>query len=282
MFIKGMVNAVQVVYCRAFVARQTANANRQAHKLPTEEQAMPSLPHSQGSFHSDCADPEAQAASMEAAGEPGSAGLPSKRRRLSSWKRRAAAKARGRQDAHVHDGENSWHQMHRVCSMQGIHMTGNIAAFPKIAYLSSSRPKMNIPLIIMPIIAILHHCAAQMNLLPYKKNTRLMTGRCSAQLTQHGRTAFQGMALQEAQGKVKQVLGQAPKEGSGQTYQTGIRITNGHSQARSCCLAMESSTVPPLQSHPACLNPVCLCSPLNASLNFPRALSGRCGKYSWH
>lgn len=87
---------VQVVYCRAFVAQQNANATPKSRKPSSEEQALPCLPFSQSSFHCDGADPEAQDLSREAADEPLPSDIPKKKSRLSSWKRRAAAKARQR------------------------------------------------------------------------------------------------------------------------------------------------------------------------------------------
>ncbi len=97
---------MQVVYCRAFVAQKTATISRSAHKDVSGEQETDCLPLSQISFCSSEAD------AVEDKGAVGIdeplTGCPGvKKGRLSSWKRRAAARVRQRQDSSPQNGESN-------------------------------------------------------------------------------------------------------------------------------------------------------------------------------
>lgn len=95
---------MQVVYCRAFVAQKAASFSQQSRKLPSESETA-CLPLSQGSFCSEAADSD-PIKELAASGKEPFTGIKSKKGRLSSWKRRAAAKAREKQTGDLQNGEN--------------------------------------------------------------------------------------------------------------------------------------------------------------------------------
>lgn len=95
---------MQVVYCRAFVAQKAASVGRQSRKMPSESETA-CLPLSQGSFCSEAADSETTE-ELAAGGKEPFTEMKSKKGRLSSWKRRAAAKAHEKQTGNLQNGEN--------------------------------------------------------------------------------------------------------------------------------------------------------------------------------